>query len=74
MGYRIEFLAEDSCSTTFGVPFTETRFPTFLHAISAARTGLDRLAVERSASVIVSIFDRHDRLASQLQLAIPGGP
>jgi hypothetical protein len=74
MGYRIEFLAVDSGSNEFRTCFEDIRFPTFFHAIAAARTRADRLVAERSASVMVSIFDRHDRLASKLQLAISGGP
>ena len=72
MNYRIEFLAED-CDNTVPTTLDHARFPTFLRAVSAARLGVGRLTTGDSASVIVRIFDRHDQLASRLQIAVSGG-
>lgn len=73
MNYRIEFLAEDCDSNVVPSPLNGARFPTFLRAVSAARLGVGRLTIADSASVIVRIFDRHDQLASRLQIAVSGG-
>lgn len=69
MGYRIEFLVEDN--TRIHTPLNEVRFPSLVLAIAAARLGVRALARPQAAPVLVSIFDRQERLASRLQLAVP---
>lgn len=70
MSYRIEFLAECNESGVLACKLGDVRFSIFQHAIAAARAEASQRAKEGPVEIIVNIFDRRDRLASRLQLAV----
>lgn len=68
MGYRIEFF-ESETAAPIASPLSETRYPIFISAVAAARSGAQQLVQGVTAPVQASIFDRHERLAGTLRLA-----
>lgn len=67
MSYRIELIAA-SGTAPLHVSLSDRRFPSFLSAIVAARACAFQLREELAEPVIVSIFDRQERLASRMRL------
>lgn len=66
MGYRIEFFTSDNARRVVS-PLGDQRFPSFVAAISAARTAARDLR-QANAPVMACIFDRQERLASTMKL------
>lgn len=70
MNYRVEFLAEDRGDGTIASALDDARFPTFLHAVAAARSEVKQWDRSCPALVVVNIFDRWERLTDRVRLAI----
>lgn len=67
MAYRIELTAANRVAPLPDF-LSDQRFPSFLSAIVAVRTSACQLREALAEPVIVSIFDRQERLATQMRL------